>query len=151
MEVLSHLRSVCQSCYEVRVPILYINTRRVNSNAADPNSRAIIRKAYEFALNHVGQDKDSGEIWKDYIDFLKGTEAHTTWDTQQRMDALRSAYHRAVVVPVENVELLWRDLDAFETNLNKITVRRVAPTVSLPMLLIANRRRSFLEICRRRI
>lgn len=101
-----------------------INARRVNSSAADATSRATIRKAYEFALNHVGQDKDSGDIWKDYIDFLKGTEAHTTWDAQQKMDALRSAYHRAVVVPVENVELLWRDLDAFETNLNKITVRR---------------------------
>lgn len=96
----------------------------MNSNATEPNSRAIIRKAYEFALNHVGQDKDSGEIWKDYIDFLKGTETQTTWDAQQRMDAIRSAFHRAVVVPLENVEVLWRELDAFETNLNKITVRR---------------------------
>jgi cleavage stimulation factor subunit 3 len=108
----------------------------VNSNATEPNSRAIIRKAYEFALNHVGQDKDSGEIWKDYIDFLKGTETQTTWDAQQRMDAIRSAFHRAVVVPLENVELLWRELDAFETNLNKITVRQAAPAISLIMKVI---------------
>lgn len=94
----------------------------MNANANDPNSRNTIKKAYEFALNHIGQDKDSGEIWKDYIDFLKGTETHTTWDAQQKMDALRSAYHRAVVVPIESVESLWRELDAFETNLNKITV-----------------------------
>lgn len=30
-----------------------------------------IRMSYEFALNHIGQDKDSGQIWIDYIEFLK--------------------------------------------------------------------------------
>lgn len=90
--------------------------------------RATIRKAYEFALNHIGHDKDAGEVWKDYIDFLKSTEAHTTWDAQQRMDALRSAYHRAVVIPVENVETLWRELDVFENSLGKITVHTIPRT-----------------------
>ena len=48
---------------------------RVNPNPTDVNARQTIKKAYEFALNHVGQDKDSGEIWRDYIDFLKSAEA----------------------------------------------------------------------------
>jgi len=39
-----------------------------------PETRDIVRKAYEFALNHVGQDKDSGDIWMDYIQFLKSGE-----------------------------------------------------------------------------
>ena len=30
--------------------------------------------AYEFTLNHVGQDKDSSEIWIDYIQFIKSGE-----------------------------------------------------------------------------
>ena len=33
-----------------------------------------VRKSYEFTLNHVGQDKDSGEIWSDYIQFLQSGE-----------------------------------------------------------------------------
>jgi hypothetical protein len=45
--------------------------RRIN---VDPSTRDIVRKAYEFALNHVGQDKDSGEIWSDYIQFLRSGE-----------------------------------------------------------------------------
>lgn len=73
-------------------------------------------------MAHVGQDKDSGDIWKEYIDFLKSGTAGSTWEAQQRMDALRGAYHRAVVIPLENVEALWRELDSFETSLNKITV-----------------------------
>ena len=38
------------------------------------------------------------------------------------MDALRKTYHRAVQIPLENVETLWKELDSFENGLNKITV-----------------------------
>ena len=48
-----------------------LKIRRIN---VDPSTRDIVRKAYEFALNHVGQDKDSGEIWSDYIQFLRSGE-----------------------------------------------------------------------------
>lgn len=36
-----------------------------------PASREAATRAYEFALNRIGQDKDSGEIWSDYIQFLR--------------------------------------------------------------------------------
>lgn len=39
------------------------------------------------------------------------------------MDALRKVYHRAVQIPLENVEVLWKDYESFENGLNKITVR----------------------------
>jgi len=45
--------------------------RRVNTN---PSQREQVRMAYEFTLNHVGQDKDSSEIWIDYIQFIKSGE-----------------------------------------------------------------------------
>ena len=41
------------------------------------------------------------------------------------MDALRKVYHRAVQIPLENVETLWSELETFENNLNRITVRVV--------------------------
>ena len=37
------------------------------------------------------------------------------------MDALRKVYHRAVQIPLENVETLWSELETFENNLNRIT------------------------------
>jgi cleavage stimulation factor subunit 3 len=44
-----------------------------------PEARDNIRQAYEFALNHIGQDKDSGDIWNDYIQFVKSGEVgHVT-------------------------------------------------------------------------
>ncbi|KAI0922183.1 hypothetical protein AcW1_004043 [Taiwanofungus camphoratus] len=95
--------------------------RRVNTG---PNARDIIRKSYEFALGHVGQDKDSSEIWMDYIQFLKSGETTTTWEEQQKMDAVRKAYHRAVQIPMENVKKLWEEYQDFENGLNKITAKK---------------------------
>ncbi|PCH41737.1 hypothetical protein WOLCODRAFT_69750 [Wolfiporia cocos MD-104 SS10] len=95
--------------------------RRVNTG---PNAREIIRKSYEFALSHVGQDKDSTEIWTDYISFLKSGETTSTWEEQQKMDAIRKAYHRAVEIPMESVKKLWEDYQDFESSLNKITAKK---------------------------
>ena len=106
-----------------------------------------IRISYEFALNHVGQDKDSGQIWSDYIQFLKSGEVYscgksitirlkyffqdgTAWEEQQKTDALRKVYHRAVQIPLENVERLWLELEAFETGLNIVTAKQIMADLS---------------------
>ena len=88
-----------------------------------PETRDTVTKAYEFALQHVGQDKDSAEIWSEYIQFVKSGQTSSTWEEQKKMDALRKIYQRAVQIPLENVEILWKDYEAFENSLNKITVR----------------------------
>ncbi|KAF7313210.1 CFIA complex component [Mycena kentingensis (nom. inval.)] len=87
-------------------------------------SRETLRKAYDFALSHIGQDRDSGFIHSAYIKFLSEADTTTTRDAQERMDAIRKAYHRAVQIPLDNVEELWSDLEAFENGLNKITAKK---------------------------
>lgn len=39
------------------------------------------------------------------------------------MDALRKAFQRAVQAPLNSVEMIWQDYNAFENNLSKMTVR----------------------------
>ncbi|EIM85352.1 Suf-domain-containing protein, partial [Stereum hirsutum FP-91666 SS1] len=102
----------------------YLTYVRRTNPGTNAQTRDIVRKAYEFALNYVGQDKDSGEIWTDYIEFLRSGETNSTWEEQQKMDALRKVYHRAVQIPLENVESLWSQLEAFENSLNKITAKK---------------------------
>ena len=46
----------------------------IRQNNIGNAQRDDVRKSYEFTLNHVGQDKDSGEIWSDYIQFLQSGE-----------------------------------------------------------------------------
>ncbi|KAG1725914.1 hypothetical protein EDB19DRAFT_1914849 [Suillus lakei] len=36
-----------------------------------PTRREAASKAYGFSLSHISQDKDSGDIWSDYIRFLR--------------------------------------------------------------------------------
>lgn len=33
-------------------------------------TRGVITKAYEFALKECGTDRESGEVWQEYIDFI---------------------------------------------------------------------------------
>lgn len=86
------------------------------------SARGVISQAYEFVLQHVGIDLESGPIWADYLTFLKSASASSTWEEQQRTDQLRKAYQRAVVIPLNNVEFLWREYNAFENTINKQTV-----------------------------
>ena len=103
--------------------------RHINSGPAS-TTRDTVCKSYKFALSHIGQDKDSREIWQDYIQFLRVGEAHTTWEEQQKMDALCKVYHHAIQIPLDNVEALWQELETFETGLNQITAKKFMADLS---------------------
>ncbi|KAM0792797.1 hypothetical protein ACM66B_002566 [Microbotryomycetes sp. NB124-2] len=93
-------------------------------------ARATITKAFEFAINHIGQDRKAGEIWYEYLAFLKEGGNRGTWEDQQKMDALRKAYQRAVQVPLDNVEQIWQDYNQFENNMSKMTAKKFVAELS---------------------
>ena len=107
----------------------YLNyVRRRNNITTDStgNARQIVNQTYDFVLQNVGIDKDSGPIWQDYLQFLRsapGQVGGTGWQDQQKMDSLRKAYQRAICIPTQAVNSLWKEYDSFEMGLNKITVR----------------------------
>ena len=73
--------------------------------------RNTIISAYEFALQTIGMDKESGLIWLDYIQFIKSGETTNTFEEQQKMDQLRKLYTRAVKTPLTLVEQVWKDYE----------------------------------------
>lgn len=102
--------------------------RRHNNLTTDSSGQArnIIYQAYDVAMQHVGLDKDSGKLWQDYIQFIKsgpGIIGGSNWQDQQKMDSLRKVYQRAICIPTQSTNLLWKEYDGFEMGLNKITVR----------------------------
>ena len=105
---------------------LYLDyIRRVNSESAGvpaATAQKTVTDAFEFVLQHVGQDPDVSGVWQEYCAFIKSWNASNPVEEGRRIDALRRAYHRAVVLPMNNVEALWRDYDAFENSLNKFMV-----------------------------
>ena len=113
---------------DVHLWSLYVNyIRRRNSMTVGDTAKSykIISDCFNFALDNVGMDKDSGRLWHDYVDFVKqgpGVVGGTDWQDTQKMDALRSAYQRAICVPTSALNLLWKEYDGFETGLSKINV-----------------------------
>lgn len=103
----------------------YILRRNPLMTDTTGKARQTVSQVYDFVLNTIGIDKDSGQIWQDYIDFIRkgpGQEGGTGWQDQQKMDLLRKAYQRAVCVPTDVVTKLWKEYDAFERAVNKMTV-----------------------------
>ncbi|EKM58947.1 uncharacterized protein PHACADRAFT_249079 [Phanerochaete carnosa HHB-10118-sp] len=96
--------------------------QQMNTAAATKDT---VRKAYEFALNHIGHDKESGSMWSDYLQFLKDLDATTPWEEGQKNDAIRKAYQRVVQIPTENVKRLWEEWQEWENGLNKITAKKL--------------------------
>ncbi|GAO18387.1 uncharacterized protein UV8b_05405 [Ustilaginoidea virens] len=109
---------------------LYLNyIRRRNDLTNDPTGQArrTVTQSYEFVIDNIGCDRESGNIWQDYVQFVRngpGQVGGTGWQDQQKMDQLRKAYHRAIAVPMSSVNSLWKDYDQFEMGLNKVTGRK---------------------------
>eukprot|EP00271_Cylindrocystis_brebissonii_P005432 TRINITY_DN1745_c0_g1_i16.p1 TRINITY_DN1745_c0_g1~~TRINITY_DN1745_c0_g1_i16.p1 ORF type:complete len:658 (-),score=119.46 TRINITY_DN1745_c0_g1_i16:936-2621(-) len=81
--------------------------------------REDVRRAFEFALLHVGLDIGAGPLWEDFIRFLKTTPASGPHEESQRMASIRKAYQRAIAVPMAGGEQLWKDYEAFENSLSR--------------------------------
>ncbi|RDA91854.1 hypothetical protein CP533_3670 [Ophiocordyceps camponoti-saundersi (nom. inval.)] len=114
----------------VKLWTLYLNyIRRRNDLTNDPagSARRTVAQSYDFVIDNIGVDRDSGNIWQDYIAFVKsapGQVGGTGWQDQQKMDQLRKAYQRAINVPMLTVNTMWREYDQFEMGLNKVTGRK---------------------------
>ena len=114
------------SCLHLDIWSYYLDyVRRMNNlSTGGSQARSVISQAYEFVLQHVGIDVTAGQIWSDYINFLKTAPATSTWEEQQKNDLVRKTYQRAVVTPLNNIEILWREYNAFENSVNKQTARK---------------------------
>ncbi|KAH6721494.1 hypothetical protein BKA61DRAFT_159597 [Leptodontidium sp. MPI-SDFR-AT-0119] len=105
----------------------YIRRRNDLTNDATGTARATVSQSYDFVLANIGIDKDSGRLWQEYIQFIRGAPGQiggSSWQDQQKMDQLRKAYQRAVNVPMSSLNGLWKEYDQFEMSLNKITGRK---------------------------
>lgn len=124
----------------------YINyIRRIHNMDTEPDkSRPIITSVYEFVLDGIGIDVNSGRIWQEYIDFVKssypGALGGSDWRDMQKMDTLRKVYQRAISVPTNATLDIWREYDRFELTLNKATVRNAALKASAKLTLKQGRK-----------
>lgn len=106
--------------------LTYVRRVNVLSSESDKvtEARTNIIKAFEFYLDHVGIDRESGNVWFEYLDFIKSKPATTTWEEQQKNDLTRKVYRKAIGIPLNNLSILWTAYTNFEYSLNKATARK---------------------------
>ncbi|KAJ3345530.1 mRNA 3'-end-processing protein rna14, partial [Kappamyces sp. JEL0680] len=83
-----------------------------------------IISTFDYVLNAVGTDKDSGDLWMRFIKFVRKQEVTSSYEEQQKMDQLRRIFHKAVHTPIHNIEEIWKEYDTFEHNLSKLTAKK---------------------------
>lgn len=83
-----------------------------------------LSSAYEFVLENLFCDPSAGSLWQQYIDHLQSTEANGDWEEQFKMDKVRRAYKKAVSLPLDNVEMLWRKYGQFENKISRLSARK---------------------------
>ena len=134
----------------------YIRRRNNLTTDTSGTARQTISAAFSFVLDNVGIDRDSGHLWQEYIEFIKsgpGIVGGTSWQDQQKMDQLRKAYQRAVVVPHHATNTIWTEYSKFEMELNKVTVSHnctITSSFALTAFRAANSyRRSLQTLCKR--
>ncbi|ERE72185.1 cleavage stimulation factor subunit 3 [Cricetulus griseus] len=120
------LRVVYGVCYMAQAGLELILLSRLAFN-----SREKMAQAYDFALDKIGMEIMSYQIWVDYINFLKGVEAVGSYAENQRITAVRRVYQRGCVNPMINIEQLWRDYNKYEEEYETVMkgLDRNAPSV----------------------
>lgn len=91
-------------------------------------ARRAYESAFDRALDNVGYSIESGPIWKDYIDFLRDYP-EAQMDPAKKMAAIRKAYQRALCVPMDNLDTLWRDYEGYERMLSEHAAKEILPDV----------------------
>lgn len=105
------------------VPFWSLYLRHVRWVAATDSSHDDgVIKAYELAVSQIGLDFEAGPIWNEYLHALKSQIANGLLEQQQQMETIRRTFHRVLQIPIQGLEVLWSDYEAWETQLNKLTV-----------------------------
>jgi len=106
-------------------------------------ARNVIGEVYEYVLQHIGTDKNSGSIWQDYLYFIRNSEVNSPFEEQKKTILLRRTYHKVLVIPLANIEQIWKEYDSFENNVNKSAAKNLISDRS-PSYMLA--RQSFCEL-----
>ncbi|CAH1799459.1 unnamed protein product [Owenia fusiformis] len=90
-----------------------------------PSYREKMAQAYDFALDKIGMDIMSLQIWIDYINFLKSVEAVGSYAENQRITAVRKVYQRAVINPMIGIEQVWKEYNQYEQAINPLIAKKM--------------------------
>ncbi|KAK6465046.1 hypothetical protein DFJ63DRAFT_5057 [Scheffersomyces coipomensis] len=138
---LDRVENLFQKCFSItdsvelcRLYVAYV--RRVKDvRIGGEKARGTIIQAFEFAIDKVGLDLLSGQLWNDYIEFLKDWTPTATWEQQQKVDLIRKVYKKYLVIPSETLETAWTQYTKWENEVNPATATKFISEKSAEFML----------------
>jgi cleavage stimulation factor subunit 3 len=106
-------------CYSVELWQSYIEFIRQTSK-----DRKILEEAFERAVESVGMSVDSYPLWRTFIDFQKELPDS---DPGGKLSALRKVYQRAVSVPMDSLDTIWKEYESLEKQAGEHLAEKVLP------------------------
>ncbi|ETO20250.1 hypothetical protein RFI_16969, partial [Reticulomyxa filosa] len=73
-------------------------------------------ECFDYVIKCVGQDIHADRLWKRYLTFLKKSVGAKSGE---EIDRIRRVYHKALRIPMDNLEQIWDSYVLWEQNTNK--------------------------------
>lgn len=114
---------------------------------------ATMKSVYEYSVDVVGEDADAADVWLDYVRFLRSADA-TLIVTDVRPEQAESArdvivrrcFQRAITVPMNKLDVVYKEYEAFENEKNKALARALlqdlAPKLVLTRTAVGKRKKA---------
>jgi Suppressor of forked protein (Suf) len=100
-----------------------VGSARLASGGEDEGGGDLLMRLYEEAVAAVGEDPGACTLWCDYVLHLENQPKGNLYEEGARVVELRACYHRALSLPIDNLNELWRRYSAWEMKLNELLAR----------------------------
>lgn len=101
-----------------------------------------MKSVYEYSIDVVGEDADAADLWLDYCQFLRSTEATlivTDVQVEQAPSArdmiVRRTFQKAISVPMHKLDMVYKAYEAFEQEKNKTLAKALLQELAPKLLL----------------
>ena len=85
-----------------------------SSSSSSGNDTKPVEVAYEKAIENVGMSVNASSLWRSYVEFTRERKDWTVTDDVRRLTALRQIYQKALCVPQDGLEKLWKEYETLE-------------------------------------
>ena len=118
---------------------------------------ATMKSVYEYSVDVVGEDADAAEVWLDYCRFLRNAPAtfivadvKPEQAESARDVVVRRCYQRAITVPLNKLDVVYKEYEAFENEKNKALARALlqdlAPKLLLTRTALGKRKKAYEDV-----
>ena len=82
---------------------------------------------FERAIDNVGMSFDSAVLWKTYLEFIRDRQDWHDVGDSRRLAAYRKIYQKALCVPHEGLDTLWKEYEVLEKMVGEHLAEKVLP------------------------